>query len=382
MASRSPARSTRSSGRSTSNARPRSRDDAHREADVVVPRRRDGGTNRDRRRTRSRRRRARSAPVCRRHDDTARGRRSAATRRRAGEARSRERKVAVRDHDPVAARVVNQARPASAAASRLPGSSIDASWSRPAHARRCRTTRRRRAGARRPDHLFGEPAAECARVAGSSASARRALPSAKARIGITTPVRASAARVGAEGRGTVINLSYRCGHGAEGFGDRRWVVGNDRCGDRQRGTPTTLWGRNPDVGRRDQPHAREPDLPRRASRCRSLCGPRLISRRRVPMPTSWSWRCRRTDTGRCCATPPGSSGATSPIVSVSKGVERDTLLRMSEVTLDVLPDHRAGSGRGAHRAEPRTRGRRGTAGGVGDRVPRRGHHGASSSSCS
>ena len=28
------------------------------------------------------------------------------------------------------------------------------------------------------------------------------------------------------------------------------------------------------------------------------------------------------------------------MVSVSKGVERDTLLRMSEVTLDVLPDHR------------------------------------------
>jgi glycerol-3-phosphate dehydrogenase (NAD(P)+) len=31
-----------------------------------------------------------------------------------------------------------------------------------------------------------------------------------------------------------------------------------------------------------------------------------------------------------------------PIVSVSKGVERDTLLRMTEVTLDVLPNHRRG----------------------------------------
>jgi len=30
----------------------------------------------------------------------------------------------------------------------------------------------------------------------------------------------------------------------------------------------------------------------------------------------------------------------TPIVSVSKGVERDTLLRMTEVILDVLPDHR------------------------------------------
>ena len=58
------------------------------------------------------------------------------------------------------------------------------------------------------------------------------------------------------------------------------------------------------------------------------------------MPTSWSWRCRRTGTGRCCATPPGVIGSDVPIVSVSKGVERDTLLRMSEVTLDVLPDHR------------------------------------------
>ncbi|HXY91071.1 MAG TPA: NAD(P)H-dependent glycerol-3-phosphate dehydrogenase [Acidimicrobiia bacterium] len=33
-------------------------------------------------------------------------------------------------------------------------------------------------------------------------------------------------------------------------------------------------------------------------------------------------------------------GADVPVVSVSKGVERDTLLRMTEVTLDVLSDHR------------------------------------------
>jgi glycerol-3-phosphate dehydrogenase (NAD(P)+) len=36
----------------------------------------------------------------------------------------------------------------------------------------------------------------------------------------------------------------------------------------------------------------------------------------------------------------GVIGSDVPIVSVSKGVERDTLLRMSEVTLDVLPGHR------------------------------------------
>jgi glycerol-3-phosphate dehydrogenase (NAD(P)+) len=36
----------------------------------------------------------------------------------------------------------------------------------------------------------------------------------------------------------------------------------------------------------------------------------------------------------------GLIGSEVPVVSVSKGVERDTLLRMSEVTLDVLPDHR------------------------------------------
>ena len=44
---------------------------------------------------------------------------------------------------------------------------------------------------------------------------------------------------------------------------------------------------------------------------------------------------------------------------------------MTEVTLDVLPGHRARPGRGAHRAQPRARGRRRPAGGVGDRVPRR-----------
>ena len=37
----------------------------------------------------------------------------------------------------------------------------------------------------------------------------------------------------------------------------------------------------------------------------------------------------------------GLIGSEVPVVSVSKGVERDTLLRMSEVILDVLPDHRA-----------------------------------------
>jgi glycerol-3-phosphate dehydrogenase (NAD(P)+) len=36
----------------------------------------------------------------------------------------------------------------------------------------------------------------------------------------------------------------------------------------------------------------------------------------------------------------GIIGREVPVVSVSKGVERDTLLRMSQVTLDVLPDHR------------------------------------------
>ena len=32
-------------------------------------------------------------------------------------------------------------------------------------------------------------------------------------------------------------------------------------------------------------------------------------------------------------------GRTTPIISLSKGIERDTLMRMTEVTLDVLPDH-------------------------------------------
>ena len=36
----------------------------------------------------------------------------------------------------------------------------------------------------------------------------------------------------------------------------------------------------------------------------------------------------------------GLIGSDVPVVSVSKGVERDTLLRMTEVMLDVLPDHR------------------------------------------
>lgn len=39
----------------------------------------------------------------------------------------------------------------------------------------------------------------------------------------------------------------------------------------------------------------------------------------------------------------GHIGADTPVVSLSKGVERDTLLRMTEVVADVLPDHRPGA---------------------------------------
>ena len=72
----------------------------------------------------------------------------------------------------------------------------------------------------------------------------------------------------------------------------------------------------------------------------------------------------------------GLIGSEVPVVSVSKGVERDTLLRMSEVILDVLPDHRAdrvavltGPNLAREVAE-------GQPAAIGDRVPRPGHHGA------
>jgi glycerol-3-phosphate dehydrogenase (NAD(P)+) len=103
--------------------------------------------------------------------------------------------------------------------------------------------------------------------------------------------------------------------------------------------PTVLWGRDPAlveaISRTHENHTYLPgiSLPeslRATADLATACADADIVIMAVP---SHGYRAVLCDTA-------GAIGSHVPIVSVSKGVERDTLLRMSEVTLDVLPDHR------------------------------------------
>ena len=103
--------------------------------------------------------------------------------------------------------------------------------------------------------------------------------------------------------------------------------------------PTVLWGRDPElvdaIGSTHENQAylagiRLPESLRATADLAAACADADIVIMAVP---SHGYRAVLCDTG-------GLIGSDVPIVSVSKGVERDTLLRMSEVTLDVLPEHR------------------------------------------
>ena len=226
-------------------------------------------------------------------------------------------------------------------------------------------------------HPLGHRRASAARSAGSSASARRALPSANARIGIDDP--------GAGWRRT----TRRC-LGAGGVGEHRCTYATDRgvrsrpwpSSARARGAPpsprscsehapTDALGSQPRAGRRDRDTGT-----RTRSTSPGIALPDAAGDHATSTPRAR--RGRRGDGGavarlprRCSSWRPRDSRPTCPVVSLAKGIERGTLLRMTEVILDVLAGHDPGTGRGAHRAEPGARGRRGAAGGVGDRVPRR-----------
>jgi glycerol-3-phosphate dehydrogenase (NAD(P)+) len=103
--------------------------------------------------------------------------------------------------------------------------------------------------------------------------------------------------------------------------------------------PTVLWGRDPGlvdaISSTHENHTYLAGIPlpeslRATADLAAACGDADIVIMAVP---SHGYRAVLCDTGALI-------GSDVPIVSVSKGVERDTLLRMSEVTLDVLPDHR------------------------------------------
>ena len=209
------------------------------------------------------------------------------------------------------------------------------------------------------------------------------MPSAKARIGITTP--ACSARRDASVRESG-NIAPRMLPTVESAASVVAVIGAGSWGTTvaaivSEHAPTTLWGRNPElVEAISDTHENS----------HYLAGHRA-ARRRSRATTDLAAACAGADVVVMAVPSHGYRGgargggaarsrADVPVVSLAKGIERDTLLRMTEVTLDVLPATIPDRGRGAHRPEPRARGRRGPAGGVGDRVPRRADRRASCSS--
>ena len=120
---------------------------------------------------------------------------------------------------------------------------------------------------------------------------------------------------------------------------------------------------------------RSPRASRPRTRTRLPAGHRAAATQSGRPPTSaqaCSGRRRGRDGGSVARLPGGaragrgpSIGADVPVISLSKGVEQGTRARMTQVVADVLPAHPVRAHRCAHRPEPRPRGRRGSADGVG-----------------
>ena len=139
------------------------------------------------------------------------------------------------------------------------------------------------------------------------------------------------------------------------------------------GTDVVLWGkRRRGRGRVNDVRTRTPTTTP-ASSCRRRSGPRPTRRRRSTAPTSSSSRSRR----RCCATTSPAGAATlaadALLVSLMKGIELGTTMRMSEV--DRRGRRRPGrAGRRRLGPEPRARDRPAAARGHRRGVHRRADH--------
>ena len=144
----------------------------------------------------------------------------------------------------------------------------------------------------------------------------------------------------------------------------------------------TLWARRPELAAQiDREHENAEYLPGIAPAERTACDGRSRGGLHRSPTSSW-WACRRTGSARCSSEAAPHIGATVPVVSLAKGVEQSTLLRMTEVMADVLPGHapeRIGVLTGPNLArEVAER----AAGGVGRRAAGRRRAPRSSSSCS
>ena len=170
------------------------------------------------------------------------------------------------------------------------------------------------------------------------------MPSAKARIGITTPARASTRRDVSERKEsgniaprmlpTVESATSVAVIGAGSWGTTVAAIMSEHA-------PTTLWGRNPDLVE---------EISTRHENSHYLAGIALPATLRAT--TTLATACTGADVVVMAVPSHGYRavleraapliGTDVPVVSLAKGIERGSLLRMTEVTLDVLPGHDPG----------------------------------------
>ena len=128
--------------------------------------------------------------------------------------------------------------------------------------------------------------------------------------------------------------------------------------------------------RRHQFVVREPGLPAGSSAAVHRASRWRPATRRSPTPSSSSLACPRTGFERCSDSWYRHWIPSIPILSLTKGIEQDTLLRMTEVVVEEFPDGRLESGRSADRPQPGPRGHGGFSGGCrrGDGQTKRRQH--------
>ena len=78
------------------------------------------------------------------------------------------------------------------------------------------------------------------------------------------------------------------------------------------------------------------------SSCADACAPPPTSPRPPTAPTSSSWACRRTASAACSSELAKELRPWVPVVSLVKGLEQGTNMRMSQIVDEVLPGHPAG----------------------------------------
>ena len=213
--------------------------------------------------------------------------------------------------------------------------------------------------ARPRDHLLGPAPRECGALGRRSRrSARRALPSAKARIGTTTPARASRARATCPTCGKELgNIGPRMlptVSSADVRGrDRRRLVGHHRRRDHRASTRRPCCGvATPSSSTTSRARTRT---------ARYLAGIALPAALRAT--TDLDAACTGADVVVMAVPSHGFRavlerrgaviGPDAPVVSLSKGIERGTLLRMTEVIARRARRPRRRPRRGAHRPQPR-----------------------------